>query len=79
MEHRPSIGRRYFTTALGFEERKQVGVDRVRLRGWHAVRGVLVGLERSVFEKLRRQRPGIRSVVPNPLPLRASLLALLDF
>src|SRR5580765_3197239 len=41
------------------DEREQVGVDRLRVRGGHAVRKALVGLQRSVLQQLRRQRRGI--------------------
>jgi hypothetical protein len=35
--------------SLAFQERQQVGIDRRRLRGGHAVREVLVGLHGSVL------------------------------
>ena len=34
------------------DKREQVGVDRFRVGGRHAVREALVGLERSVFQEL---------------------------
>src|SRR6266581_39799 len=40
-------------------ESQQVGVDRFRLRGRHAVREALVGLQRSVLQQLCRQRSGV--------------------
>ncbi len=42
------------------DEGQQVGVDRVRLCGGHAVREALVGLQRAILEQLCRQRPGVR-------------------
>jgi hypothetical protein len=53
-------GRRSVVQTSRLQEGQQVCVDRFRLRGRHAVWEVLVGLERPVFQKLRRQRPGIR-------------------
>ena len=49
--------------ALRLEEREQVGVDRGRFGGGHAVREALVGLERPFFQQLCRQWP--RSHVGN--------------
>ena len=43
---------------LAFDERQQVGVDRVRLRGGHAVREALVGFHGCVLQQLSGQRPG---------------------
>ena len=37
-------------SASGFQERQQVGVDRVCLRSRHAVREALVGLQRPVLQ-----------------------------
>jgi hypothetical protein len=53
-------GRRSVVQTSRLQEGQQVCVDRFRLRGRHAVWEVLVGLKRPVFQKLRRQRPGIR-------------------
>jgi hypothetical protein len=39
---------------LGFEESQKIGVDLFRLRRRHAVREVLVGLQRTILRKLRR-------------------------
>src|ERR1019366_5478358 len=47
------------TAFLTLDESQQVGVDRVRLRGWHAMREVLIGLERPVLQQLCRQGPSI--------------------
>src|SRR6185312_2609390 len=41
------------------DEGEQIGVDRGRFRGRHAVRKALVGLQRAVLQKLRRQRRGV--------------------
>jgi hypothetical protein len=47
-----------YAASLRLQEGQQVGVDRVGLRRRHAVRKILVGLQRPVFQQLRRQRPG---------------------
>src|SRR4029077_18119848 len=44
--------------ALRLQEGEQVGIDRARFRGGHAVRKALVGLQGPVLQELRRQRPG---------------------
>src|SRR5262245_57374385 len=44
----------------GFDEGQQVGVDDVGVRGAHAVRQLLVDLERAFLEKLRRKRGRVR-------------------
>ena len=38
-------------SALRLQEGQQVGVDRVRLRGRHAMREALIGLQRAVLQK----------------------------
>src|SRR6516225_1235021 len=43
---------------LSLQERQQVGIDRVGLRGRHAVREILVGFQRAVFQQFHRQRTG---------------------
>ena len=43
---------------LSLQERQQVSIDRVGLRGRHAVREILVGFQRAVFQQFRRQRTG---------------------
>ena len=39
---------------------REVGVDRVGLRGWHAVREAVVRLQRPVREEFRGQWSGVR-------------------
>ena len=43
---------------LAFDERQQVGIDRVRFRSGHAVREALVGFQGCVLQQLSGQRPG---------------------
>ena len=38
------------STSLSLDERQQIGVDRLRLRGGHSVREALVGLQRPVLQ-----------------------------
>ena len=35
---------------LALDERQQVGIDRLRLCGWHAMWEVLIGLERPILQ-----------------------------
>jgi len=39
---------------LALDERQQVRVDRIGVGRWHAMRKILVALERAVFQQLRR-------------------------
>src|SRR6478735_8203030 len=45
--------------ALALDEREKVGVDGFGLRGRHAVRETLIGLQRAVLQKLGRQWAGV--------------------
>ena len=38
--------------SITLDESQQVGIDRVRVRGWHAMREILVGFERPVLQQL---------------------------
>src|SRR6266567_1045131 len=44
---------------LALDESQQVGVDRVRVRGWHSVREIFICLESGVLQQFCRQGRGI--------------------
>jgi hypothetical protein len=52
---RRQIGLRYRLLLLT-EERKQISVDLILVRCWHAMRRALVHLQRGVLHDLRRQQ-----------------------